>query len=109
MKDATKEHKMSNAELSETNPSAAPMSSAGRKHVWMRGLMMVLIALMIGAAQSVLFLAALVQFVLMLVDKGQPNVQLANFGEMIGKWLAKAAQFQTAKTEDKPWPFSPLN
>ncbi len=99
---------MSNPELSETNPAAAPMSNAGRKHVWMRGLMMVLIALMIGAAQSVLFLAALVQFVLMLVDKGQPNVQLANFGEMIGKWLAKAAQFQTAKTEDKPWPFSPL-
>ena len=82
---------MSNPDLSET--TTAPTS--GRKHIWMRGLMMVLIALMIGAAQSVLFLATLVQFVLMLVDKGQPNAQLA--------------QFQTAKTEDKPWPFSPLD
>lgn len=102
---------MSNPELSETNAppvSDTGVSDTGRKHIWMRGLMMVLIALMIGAAQSVLFLATLVQFVLMLVDKGQPNAQLANFGEMIGKWLAKAAQFQTAKTEDKPWPFSPL-
>lgn len=99
---------MNNPELNETNPTAGPNSDTGRKSVWMRGLMMVLIALMIGAAQSVLFLATLVQFVLMLVDKGQPNAQLASFGEIIGKWLAKAAQFQTAKTEDKPWPFSPL-
>lgn len=98
---------MSNPELSETNSAAT--SETGRKHVWMRGLMMVLIALMIGAAQSVLFLATLVQFVLMLVDKGQPNAQLAHFGEMIGKWMAKAAQFQTAKTDNKPWPFAPLD
>lgn len=97
---------MSNPELSETISNSIP--EPRRKHIWMRGLMMVLIALMIGAAQSVLFLATLVQFVLMLVDKGQPNAQLANFGEVIGKWMAKAALYQTAKTEDKPWPFSPL-
>ena len=90
-----------------TNPEVTA-DAALRKSVWKRGLMMVLFALMIGAAQSVLFLATLVQFVLMLVDKGTPNPQLAHFGEMIGKWLAKAALFQTAKTEDKPWPFSPL-
>jgi len=97
---------MSNPELNE---SRAASPDTGHKSVWMRGLMMVLFALMIGAAQSVLFLATLVQFVLMLVDKGKPNPQLAHFGEMVGKWMAKAAQFQTAKTEDKPWPFSALD
>lgn len=93
-----------------SNPEVtAETSKNDRKSIWMRGLMMVLIALMIGAAQSVLFLATLVQFVLMLVDKGKPNAQIAHFGAVIGKWVAKAAQFQTAKSEDKPWPFSPLD
>jgi hypothetical protein len=100
---------MNNPELNDTVPNASPTSEAGRKSVWLRGLMMVIIALMIGAAQSILFLATLVQFVLMLLDKGQPNAQLAHFGELVGKWMAKAARFQTAKTEDKPWPFSPLD
>ena len=94
---------MSNLEM------AADTQTPDRKSVWMRGLMMVLIALMIGAAQSVLFLATLVQFVLMLIDKGKHNPQIAHFGEIIGKWVAKAALFQTAKSEDKPWPFSPLD
>jgi hypothetical protein len=102
-KDVKKEPDMSNPEVTAETPKT------DRKPIWMRGLMMVLIALMIGAAQSVLFLATLVQFVLMLVDKGKPNAQIAHFGEVIGKWLAKAAQFQTAKSEDKPWPFSPLD
>ncbi len=100
---------MNNPELNDTVPNASPTSETGRKSVWLRGLMMVIIALMIGAAQSILFLATLVQFVLMLLDKGQPNAQLAHFGELVGKWMAKAARFQTAKTEDKPWPFSPLD
>jgi Domain of unknown function (DUF4389) len=44
--------------------------------------------------------------VLMLIDKGKPNAQIAGFGRTMGGWLVKAAAFQTAASEDKPWPFS---
>lgn len=93
---------------------AAPMdggtsqNDSPRKSVWMRGLYMIITAFLIGAAQSVLFLLALVQFILMLVSRGEKNAQIAEFGDVIGKWLVQAAKFQTAKSDDKPWPLGPL-
>ncbi len=76
--------------------------------IWSRLLYMVLIAVMSGLAQTVLNLMALVQFVVLLTGKGQPNEQIAEFGKALGTWSAKAAAFQTAASEDKPWPWSPL-
>jgi hypothetical protein len=72
----------------------------------MRGLMMLIIALLVSLAQTVLHALTLLQFVLLLIDKGKPNAQIAGFGKTMGAWLAKAAAFQTAHSEDKPWPFS---
>ena len=31
--------------------------------------------------------------------------QIARFGTSLGGWLAKAAAYQTAQSEAKPWPF----
>jgi len=94
------------AQTRETKiPNAA---DAPRKAVWLRGLFMVIVALLIGAAQSVLFLLALIQFVLMLLSRGAANAQIAEFGDVLGKWLVQAARFQTAKSEDRPWPLGPL-
>jgi uncharacterized membrane protein YsdA (DUF1294 family) len=59
-----------------------------------------------ATAQTVLHALTVVQFVLMVFDKeGKPNAQIASFGKTLGGWLAKAAAFQTAQTETKPWPF----
>jgi Domain of unknown function (DUF4389) len=81
-------------------PGVAPKGS-----IWMRGLMMLLVAILISLAQTVLHALTVLQFILMLVDMGQPNAQIARFGKTLGGWLAKAAAFQTAQTEAKPWPF----
>ena len=81
---------------------------AVRPNLWMRLLFMVLIAFLMGAAQTVLSVVALVQLINMVIDKGKPNAQIAEFGKGLGEWLAKAARFQTAQSEDKPWPWSPL-
>ena len=81
---------------------------AVRPNLWMRLLFMVLIAFLMGAAQTVVRVLALVQFINMVIDKGKPNAQIADFGKGLGAWLAKAARFQTAQSEDKPWPWSPL-
>ena len=75
----------------------------------LRLLYMVLIAIMINLAQTVLFVATVVQFVIMLVGNKQPNERLADFGTGLGIWVAKAARFQTAGSEVKPWPWSDLD
>ena len=82
-------------------PGATPKGS-----IWMRGLMMLIVAILIGLGQTVLHVLTLVQFIVLLVDKGKPNDQLAGFGKPLGAWLTKAAAFQTAASDEKPWPFS---
>jgi hypothetical protein len=81
-------------------PDAGPAGS-----VWMRGLMMLIFAILIGLALTVLHALTVVQFVLMVFDHGKPNAQIAGFGKSLGGWLAKAAHFQAAHTNMKPWPF----
>lgn len=83
-------------------------TDAGRSKLWMRLLHMVLISLLIGAAIAVMHVMTVVQFIIMLVDKGAPNPQIAAFGKSLGAWIAKAIRFQTAESDDKPWPWSPL-
>ena len=68
---------------------------------------MLLVSMLIGLAQTVLQVVTLVQFVLMLVDKGRPNAQIAGFGTGLGDWFAKAARFQAGQSEVKPWPWTP--
>lgn len=90
-----------------TDPRTLPEPGATpRGSIWMRGLMMLIVAILIGFAQTVLHLLTVLQFVLMLIEKGKPNAQIASFGKTMGAWLAKAAAFQTAQSEEKPWPFS---
>ncbi|MDZ7905574.1 MAG: DUF4389 domain-containing protein [Cypionkella sp.] len=92
----------------EVNDASPTQDASPRKSVWMRGLYMIITAFLIGAAQSVLFLLAAVQFIMLLIDAKKPNAQIADFGETVGKWLLVAAKFQTGKSDDKPWPLGPL-
>ena len=90
-----------------TEPRSQPEPGTKPKNpIWMRGLEMLLIAILIGLAQTVLHALTILQFVLMLIDKGKPNPQIASFGTSLGGWLAKAAAFQTAASEDRPWPWT---
>jgi uncharacterized membrane protein YsdA (DUF1294 family) len=89
-----------------TDPQVLPEPGVTPKgSIWMRGLMMLIFAMLIGLTQTILHALTLLQFVLMLIDKGKPNARIAEFGKDLGGWLAKAAAFQTAQTETRPWPF----
>ena len=79
------------------------------ENLGMRLLHMILIALMISVAQTVLGVITLIQFVIMLINQRQPNENLAEFGTSLGIWIAKAARFQTAASEVKPWPWTELD
>ena len=86
-----------------------PQDPVEKDGMLIRLIYMILIALMISIAQTVLGVATIIQFVLMVVSKGEPNERLAEFGESLGIWIAKAARYQTAASEVKPWPWTELD
>lgn len=81
----------------------------GRDGLLVRLIYMILISVLLYAAQTVLWVATLVQFVVMALNRGAPNPRLAEFGESLGIWIAKAARYQTAASEVKPWPWTELD
>ena len=82
---------------------------AEKDSLWMRLVFMILIAIMISIAQTVLGVTTVIQFVIMILSKGEPNERLADFGTSLGIWVAKAARYQTAASEVKPWPWTELD
>jgi len=70
---------------------------------------MILIAIMISLAQTVLGVVTVIQFIIMLVHNKVPNERLAEFGTDLGIWVAKAARYQTAARNVKPWPWTDLD
>jgi hypothetical protein len=75
----------------------------------LRLLHVVIIWFMLSLASGALTLVTVVQFVIQLVDQGKPNARLAEFGTSLGIWIAKAARYQTAASEVKPWPWTELD
>lgn len=75
--------------------------------IWMRLLWLVLIAILIGAANTVQMVLTIVQFVIMAVTEGQANENIAELGNTLGNWIAKAVKYQTAASSEKPWPWTP--
>ena len=68
---------------------------------------MLIIAIMINFAQTILWVVAVLQYVLTLVNGSKPNERLAEFGIDLGTWLAKAVRYQAMGSEEKPWPWTP--
>jgi len=93
----------------ETNETDKPRADEPLpREVWPRILWIVVIVFMISVAQTVLLIVAVLQVVIMLTSKGVPNEELADFGCMVGAWVAKAARFQSAASDEKPWPWTPM-
>lgn len=70
---------------------------------------MILIAIMLSVAGTGLGMLTVIQFVILVINSGEPNERLADFGTDLGIWMAKAARYQTAASEVKPWPWTELD
>ncbi len=90
--------------ISGEQPEAEP-----EENLALRLLFMILIAAMLSLAQTVLTLVTVIQFIILLTNQRKPNAQLAEFGTSLGIWIAKAARYQTAASEVKPWPWTELD
>ncbi|OSP53840.1 DUF4389 domain-containing protein [Pseudoruegeria sp. SK021] len=80
-----------------------------KENMLLRLIHMILIAVMISLAQTILGVVTVVQFVIMVVNSRVPNPRLADFGTDLGIWVAKAARYQTGGSEVKPWPWTELD
>ena len=91
-----------------TDPDPPDDPATRRRELWPRILWIVVITMMISVAQSILFAVAALQVVIMIASRGRPNDDLADFGAMVGAWVAKAARYQAAASDQKPWPWTPM-
>jgi hypothetical protein len=75
------------------------------RRLWVRVLLMLLLAATFHLAASVLLFVAVLQLVLAMATSG-PNDRLRGFGRSLGRYLGQIAQFASFATEELPFPFS---
>jgi len=86
-----------------------PRNGKAQESPVIRLLWMVFISVMLSLAQTVLIFVTVIQFIIMPVSGRQPNQRLADFRTTLGIWIAKAARYQTAASEMRPWPWSEVD
>lgn len=84
-------------------------STSDFENIWLRLVHMVIIAVLLSMASTLLGIMTVAQFLIMLFNGREPNAQLAGMGTTMGVWMAKAARYQTADSEVKPWPWTELD
>jgi hypothetical protein len=80
-------------------------TNVGKRSVWLRGLLMILMAIAFQISGTLLAIGAIVQFVLALLSDS-PNARLIAFGQSLGLYLNQIADFVSFATEEVPFPFS---
>ena len=79
--------------------------SPEKRSLWVRVLLMILLALAFYLALTILGALALVQLVLAIIAGG-PNERLGRFGRSLGQYLRQIAEFESFASEETPFPFS---
>lgn len=91
------------------NTARRPEDEPVEENLFIRLIYMVIIAFMMSFASTIIGFLAVLQFILMLFNGKQPNARLSELGTDVGIWVAKAARYQTAASEVKPWPWTELD
>jgi hypothetical protein len=92
-------------EMTDTPEDKEYVRAGFDKNIWLRGLWMIVLAILFGVAETILLFAAVIQFFWLLFAK-EKNQFIADFGKDLSAWLAKTAQFQTGASEEKPFPWT---
>ncbi len=77
----------------------------GKPSIWVRGLLMILMAVAFQICGTLLALGAIIQLVLALLNN-TPNARLIAFGQSLGLYLSQISDFVSFATEEVPFPFS---
>ena len=76
------------------------------RKLWVRALLMVLMAAAFQLAASVLLFLCVLQLVLAAATSA-PNQRLQQLGRSLGRYLLQIAAFESFGSEELPFPFSP--
>ena len=85
--------------------SQYPVTTTNRRNIWVRGLFMVLMAMVYQLSGTLLFIVAIMQFAFVLVS-GMRNVRLLSFGRSLALYVQHIVRFLAFDTEEMPFPFS---
>jgi hypothetical protein len=91
-------------EQMEQNSSGAQRGMRDR-NLLVRLLYMLLMAFILQFCGTLLFILAIVQFVIVVIDE-LPNARLATFGRHLGSYVKQIVEFLTFASEEVPFPFS---
>lgn len=83
--------------------STSLRDNLARGETWIRGLYMLLFAVLFNVAEIVLAAVAVFQFVAQLLTGGV-NSRLQDFGANLAEYLRQTGAFLTCAAEDKPFP-----
>ena len=81
-----------------------PATTDSKRNIWLRGMLMLLMAVAFHISGMLLAIGAIVQFVLAVLSDG-PNTRLLAFGQRLGLYLSQIADFVSFATEEVPFPF----
>lgn len=76
----------------------------GQREVWLRGLFMLLFALIYSIAEIVIASVAVFQFLSLLIT-GSTNERLLGFGRSLSVFVYQVMRYLTFNSEQRPWPF----
>ena len=90
-----------------TQNTGEPAAETGsRRPIWIRGAFMLFFLFAFGLGQTLLAATAVIQFLSLLITR-KPNAFLADFGRSLGLWLDQTARFQSAASDERPFPWAP--
>ena len=75
-----------------------------KRNIWLRGLLMLLMAMIYQVCGTLLFLISVIQFLIALLS-GSANARLQTFGRSLGNFLRQIVNFLSFASEDLPFPF----
>ena len=78
------------------------------RDTWIRGLYILLFAVIYSIAELVLAAVVVFQFVARLIT-GDVNERLLEFGQQLSRYLYDMLRFFTFNSDEKPYPFTPWN
>lgn len=81
------------------------IAATNKRNLWIRALFMVLMAFVFQLCGTLLFIVAILQLAISLVNDG-PNQRLLAFGRGLGCYLQQITLFLTFASDDVPFPFS---
>jgi len=95
--------------MTDNDRPAAEDGFERRDALWQRLLFMALFLVLFAIAETLIWAITIVQFLWMLFNAGRPNQSIAEFGARLGVWLKRVAAYQSAATDEKPFPWREID